>query len=468
MPETKSTMNNLMDRLWELIVGVDGVATSEIYRPSTTALHMCYPGIPINPDKFKDMWTPFNPKGTFSAAEAFSRWVDQIPDVTKLYFKPTTSTFEDSFGTIINGANAINKDPGEKEQSAYGKAHGYLYEKAINPFTGELDDQETETSLYKEYKKNRKKYQNAFNSLITAWTELDMSKSEDQRKWNSIGRALQSEVDNAWDDWVSSKKNYVEMALNTLGSECNNMTGYAINNAKKLFNNTSAPSVITPGANIHYSYALPDNWWDSSATGYTKINIKEDYSYLNTQSHTKSFDTSTSLSLGLFSMGGKGGWSEEKDSSTDDISNLTISLEIAIFDIIRPWASTGFMKTHNWYLDGEMAGTASSGDVKQQTNDMILPLEPVQFIVARNINLTGNWGEKSKEKIQQNINANADIGYGPFKISGKYEQSDKSETITSKFTGNTLSIEGMQIIGFVSAAPPLTAPKCDPSIEPKK
>lgn len=459
MPDVPAdvTMSNLIDRLWATIVGDPASGqTSKTVEPSVTALHMCYPGIPIRPEDFAGMRSDFNPTGDLRPTEAFSKWVDRIPDVGMLRFKPTESTVSDGYATALGGANANVDPPSPKEKDAYQKAHDYLYHKEKNPFTGELGDHEVETELYSTYKLKRKAYEKAVLDFISCWSNFDLSKPEDQRRYQAQGMGLQQAIDSAWDDWNAANRRYVEMALDLLGSQLKNMAATAITAASRVVDQSPVGSLSGPGR-FYPAYTFPNGWWDPAAPGWSALQIKSDYSYLKSETHTKKFSASASF-LGLFSFGGSGGWSKEQRHEEQESKNISITMKVAVVDIVRPWLKTGWMKCHNWYLKGEPAGTISSGEVDRQKNSMLLPLIPVQLIVARDIELTGEWSQATKDFMSQQIKAGADFGYGPFKIGGSYEQGDVTSTMASRFEGNSLKVGGMQIIGMVSTCPPMGAP----------
>ena len=67
------TMDNLIDRLWNLVVGDpnSGVKGGKSASPTITAVNMCQPGIPILSKDFANMRTEFNPQGDLRPTEAF-------------------------------------------------------------------------------------------------------------------------------------------------------------------------------------------------------------------------------------------------------------------------------------------------------------------------------------------------------------------------------------------------------------
>lgn len=452
------TMDNLTDQLWNLVVGnAKSGKVNQSLDESATSVMMCYPGIPIRSADFEQMRSEFNPQGDLRPLEAFSKWVDRMPDVNSpLRFMPTLNTVSAAYGNVVNAAESATEAPTEKELDAYNKAYKYLYVGEKNPFTGEESGIEVESEVFKKYKTKKKAYERAISKYVSQWTELDLNKPEDQKTWQKAGTTLQYEIDDAWDEWNSANRNYVEMALDLLGSRLKNLAEKAINDAGKVYSQSSIPS-LTGGGNFYPAYTFPHKWW-ADADGWTNLHVKSDYEYLHTESHTKKAGGEASVNVGLFSLGGEGGYSKEHEKEEKETENLQISLKVAIVDIVRPWLRLSWMKSSNWKIRGEKAGKVSGGKISQLNNDLMLPLVPVQVIVARDIQLKADWSDKTKEKLESSVNAKAKVGYGPFTISGKYEQGDKEETVTSQINGNTLTVEGMQIIGFICSCPPFGAP----------
>lgn len=450
------TINNLIDRLWGLIVGdpnsqVKGSSTS----PSATAIYMCYPGIPIQSDYFKNMLTDVNLYGDLSLTEHFSNWVDRIPDVSLLRFNPTANTVSRAYGELVKNANSNVEGPSAEEKKAYDKARAVLY-------ATKKDGTQVETAVYNQYLEKKREYDNAIIKYVSLWSELDLRKSENQRKWQAQGRKLQQDIDNAWNDWNASQKNRVEMVLEIMGTKMRTMVASAISHAEQQYGQARKTS-LGGGGDFYPAYTFPHSWWDESASGWTQLNVKSNYDYLRTESHTKKAGASASF-LGLFSFGGSGGYSKHTENEERESQNIEISMKVAMIDIVRPWLSTFWMLCRHWFERGQKRGDVSSGDVTNLRNDMLLPLIPTRVIVARDIVLTGDWSKETREKMEQQITAGASFGYGPFSISGKYEQSDTKEIQTSQFEGNALKVQGMQIIGMVSTCPPLSPPDDDPGL----
>jgi hypothetical protein len=95
---------------------------------------------------------------------------------------------------------------------------------------------------------------------------------------------------------------------------------------------------------------------------------------------------------------------------------------------------------------------------------LLLPQFPVQLLVARDIQISGTWSESDKKQIEKAISGGLGVGWGPFKIGGSYEASENHTEFSSTFDGTTITVPGIQIIGFVSSIP---TPLCPPINDPK-
>lgn len=455
------TMQNLIDRLWNFIVGDPGAGqTNQSVDPSTTAVFLCHPGIPIRGEDFAGMRSEFNPQGNIGPTAAFSSWVDRIPDVTLLRYAPTNATVSGGYGMVVAGACSGAGEASPQERETYDKARSYLYARQKNPFTGTEDDSEVETPLYQTYKIKRRAYNDALFEFVSKWSDLDLNRVEDQKVWQREGLRLQRAIDSAWDDWNAANRRYVEMALDLLGSKLKNMVAHAITEANRRYEQAPVPS----GTGLFYpAYPFPHRWWEESAQGWTQMRIKSDYGYLHTEQHTKSFSAKASF-LGLFTFGGKGGYSSDVRTETRESTDVEIAMKVAVVDVLRPWLRTDWMKCSNWYLKDERAGSVSHGDARSLSNTLLLPLVPTRVIAARDIQLTGNWSKETREEITRNLSSGASFGFGPFSLGGTYEQGDASKTMTSRFEGNTLKVDGMQWLGVVASCPPRAAPLDDPDL----
>ena len=459
----KQTLDTFVNYMWSAISGTSsGIAPKDV-DPKATSVYLCYPGIPLNSSTLDGMVGPSNVQGNIAPLEYFSsKMVDTIPDITKYVFSPTTSKPSSAYSLVIHGANATSGQFSPEERKAYETARKILYVEKPSLFP-DKPPSEVKSPAYLEYEQKRSAYQDAVAAFNTAKFSFDLSKPEDQRKWLVISGQLQNAIDNAWNDWVASYKDDIEEAISIMGSTLRNGIGEEISRCSAILDQTKLASLLPGGVPWWPVWTTPDQWWKSDATNWTHLEISSDQSYSQIENHTQSYGASGGFSDGLFSIGGSFGYSKQHETEKETSSNLSISMDFCTVLLERDWLITDWMKSDSWYLKGNKAGEISSGTISGNTNQNIMSLIPTAMIVGKNITLTSNFSDSTKDFFKQNLNSEVSVGYGPFSLSGHYEQGDQKLTQTSEFDGQKLTVGGMQIIGFVGSAAPKSAPLSDPN-----
>ena len=73
-----------------------------------------------------------------------------------------------------------------------------------------------------------------------------------------------------------------------------------------------------------------------------------------------------------------------------------------------------------------------------------------QAIFARGVNIKSKDFVSAYHKTTSETEVGGGVGWGPFRLSGGYTRSDQHEDFSSKDDGETLTVNGMQIIAFVN------------------
>lgn len=176
------------------------------------------------------------------------------------------------------------------------------------------------------------------------------------------------------------------------------------------------------------------------------------------ESHSSSSHTSISGGIGggwgLFSFGGGYGHSETSTHVSVDGKNFSLEFELLRVAIIRPWLDGAVFRSQTWQWQpgSNYAGKLISdgADVDSAvTPKGLMPLLPTELILARNVKLTANWSTDIKNTFEQSTTSTVRAGWGPF--SGSYSRTDTSSSADSsvKVSGNTVTFEKPQIIGYL-------------------
>ena len=374
------------------------------------------------------------------------------------------------------------------------------------------------TKIYKNYITNVQALAKAKADFATA-RQAAMTDPVKADAWPVVSGLLNTVVEQARDALATEGGPKVERALDTIASVGVPMQAQMISKAKGVYDNWNLGlSGIVPGQ-IPYSMILPTNWCDfEDNQGFETLTVTQS-SYQNHadarsnsssqqswERHAKSRAGSAGISLGFIAVGGTGSsssagtsWQNSNESHFESnfqnsAKNMTITLEYGLCTIVRPWLISDLFYLKNWYLVGTRKNAVSDGTIDGQADsqDKLLPMIPQQFLVVRNVSITATeWGADG-ETLQntygsgqgsENFSSSGGgvaggvaLGFLNFGGGGKTSSSsssgqssgwqarDSSSNFGATFDGQTLSIRGTQIVGFLSDIVPAGPDKDDPTL----
>ncbi|MCI5130339.1 MAG: hypothetical protein D3904_02165, partial [Candidatus Electrothrix sp. EH2] len=338
--------------------------------------------------------------------------------------------------------------------------------------------------------------------------------------WPVKSKSLRLAVDKAWDRLKSEGAEKVETALDTLKSVGVSVDARLIGKARQVYDIWNLGLAGAVSADIPYAYCMPTSWpdFETDDIGWSEIKVtSNDYSrHVGKDSHwfhsfrknTSSSSTSVSGGGSYLGFGASAGYhtadAYESDNSEsgnklrtmfhNDAKNLTLSFEFGIVDIVRPWLMGDLFYLKNWYMVGQKKNCISDGTIDGQidSQDNLLPMIPMQFLVIRNFKLhSRDWGQDGKtlkalfgsaegawDSSSSSFNANASYGccFASAKLNvshqeakegvSRYGKSDYTERqeFEAHFDGRNFTINGAQIVAFLSTIVPACPPMDDPGL----
>lgn len=114
-----------------------------------------------------------------------------------------------------------------------------------------------------------------------------------------------------------------------------------------------------------------------------------------------------------------------------------------------------------WNLGGQPRGKVSSGRFPTEDSDLqrrILPFYSTALIIAKNIEITGNWSEADERKFSRSLSTSASVGVGCFRLKGNYSSSISGGSFNSEKDDATYKVPGAQVIGVINRVVPLSPP----------
>ena len=378
------------------------------------------------------------------------------------------------------------------------------------------------TPLYAQYVKNQNAYAAAKGTyLITQARYLADPATADQ--WPTTADVFLTPVNQAFDQWRAQGAEEVEAAIATRESLGVPLEQGMIANARKLLRDWTV-GVGGTTATTPYTFILPSEWSEIEVgdIGWTTLTrtTNEYQSHFDQHGYNlstgdwagSSSSSSGSAGVSVFGFGFSGSYSEADSEShstftdtatdgthlTSNATDLSVEMQYGICEIVRPWLVTDLFQMQNWYLKDEKAASISDGTIESQVmdKDRRLPMIPTHFLVIRNVRITtSNWGftrdtlnsywdnhTRSDSGESHSIGGDVSIPvWGPLSLTGGYSHKDSryhgdfkdeggndvNDNAASYFDGDTLMINGAQIVAYLGEIIPRCAPKDDPALADK-
>ena len=161
-------------------------------------------------------------------------------------------------------------------------------------------------------------------------------------------------------------------------------------------------------------------------------------------------------------MGGNFDSESSKTSLSMNTSDLEVNFSYCAVDIVRPWLDMSLLNLQNWFLMGDYPKNCISDGTMQQElpadrgkEPVFLPSVVTTLILVKDLKIKwGNW--KSDWQTQEShVSGGGSVGWGPFAVSGHYSHGEESRDFVADSAGESLSVSGIQLLGYVSMiAPP--------------
>ena len=138
--------------------------------------------------------------------------------------------------------------------------------------------------------------------------------------------------------------------------------------------------------------------------------------------------------------------SQQATTQPTQSDSLSVSFEYCLVRLDRPWLSYDFLTSGGWFMPGSHKGDLSNG--RDLNGNGRFSLIPIAFVAIKNLKITAKWSDADRQAVQ-----NA-VSIGAFSLVGR------------QFDGESLTCEGMQIIGWVCGSMPALPPATDPALAP--
>lgn len=442
-------MQAIYDRIYDMLTyGPQGKESG--FSKDSSIFQMVPGGIPINPEDFRDQLTPINPNGNYNAAEYFSRMIDPIPKAQASYVRGSAN-IDNTYGGIIKNSNCTTPVD-EEGLKIYKEAYSFLNTVTkIKDYKGEVTEQIVNTPIYENYIENRSAYVTAVSAYRNAYNDYDLTDPKEQKQWQANEPMLNLTVQTTYNKWRSQGAKQVEEALNALETTINRAVAAIIASDKETYEKARLASSLGMG-DWRLSYPMPSNWCDEKAKIFNRFTLNSKKMKVDENSKFQQYGGKTSFGWGLWSVDASVEHSSEENNRHTNCENIEIKMEIAVVNLVRPWFDGNIFRMEGWHNDAYPSGKISSG--KFDDVNAAMPLVPTGFVIVKNVEIKGDFKGEDEFFAKQSTTGGASIGYGPFRLGGHYSEGDSQHTFNSKYENGTITIPGMQIIGFISEVIP--------------
>lgn len=459
--------NALTGQIYQTVMGGD----TNVRPPDDTFFTWCTPGLPFSA---KDL--DFCSQGIFSAPDAetqnlramhaynLSMLMDFIPDIRLAYsndkqagmYKPDAEKHLSEIYRQILRFSKVADHPLTKEQQAkLDKFHGLLWEKKmVKDLVTDEEKEVTEPSAM----------MNAYNNFMAKYLEAT---TEYNSKRAAAAGATGPEGKTASADWIMNQQNYylkVKAAADAWTSggyrnEVDDINAYISQTTQRSLRlwkqslqeryDQAQLSTAEVGVSFPYTTLVPGDLANSD--GWTNIGVSHNQTKWAKDNKETSWKLGASANFGLFSVSANGERQTSEYNETHEVESFSMSFDLCQAVIVRAGFYPEWFSNRGWILrkgEGWMFDDMPSDGKRPPDGEFIG--YATQAIFARNVKIRSRDFVSAYTATKDHAKGGGSVGFGPFSLGGEYERSESHEKFESETDGETLTVKGMQIIGFVN------------------
>jgi hypothetical protein len=423
----------LMRQLYSKISQIVTVNQNEV-RPGATYLVLLSPGILLDPS--------LNPDTSPQDRQTLDSVVEKTMDASWIY-SPRNELTTDVYDSILqfHMAPSFQLSAGLKHE-----LDGY--NKKI--FVVSADGTRTYTVTWEQYLDLKGKYAAAIDAYQTA-----INAHPGTLPPNSLATAMQQARD-AYINLGNGPSNSAMLARKAQIDAYDPNTWWA--ELQDIFDtNTDALGSRHFARNFYYpKYAT---WLDPHLT-WTTVSVSQSDLETTTTDGSSQTGGGLSASWGLWSVNADGNSSSQWHSLNSSVSQMSLTFDVMRVNINRPWMESDVFYSDAWQWgcgapDHSSLSTGGNPAAGQQMSGR-MPFLPTGMLLARNVNVSGNWGSTVNNSFSQQINAGGGFSFGPFSLGGNHTENHSNTYSHATATGSGFKFSDPQIIGFFVEALPVS------------
>ena len=170
-----------------------------------------------------------------------------------------------------------------------------------------------------------------------------------------------------------------------------------------------------------------------------------------THSESTSWSAGGGVSFGLWSVSAGVQSSSQSYSESLQVDDFSLSCAMTQVQVVRPWFFPEFLENRGWDLrkgEGWTYDEMPSDGARPPKGRFIG--YPLQALFVKDVTIHSQSFASAYSSYASSVGATASVGWGPFTLSGSYRHSDSGSHYHAENDGSTITVPGMQIIGFVN------------------
>lgn len=331
--------------------------------------------------------------------------------------------------------------------------------------TGEKRIEPRESRAMLAYKEKRIAYENAVTDYAARLARANSGSAADLVEWQRSGGIYRRRATEALRDWIGTGfKNDIERAQATLshilGSSMVQWKDNLVQILADIENNTTGAF----GYPFHPASVLPGGF--ARSQGWSRFEERNMMRNTSSSTTTRSGGGTVGFSLGLFSIGGGGGGGTEQHDVSLTSKTFGMEFSYTTVEIMRPAFNANFFLSRGWRPKDEFIrdhGPLHSDGAKPPKGAMIG--YPTKALFIRDLVIHSQDVAEFMRSKKDHVAGGGIVGFGPFVVGGQYQQSNKARQSNLQIDSASITVKGMQLVGFVSSLFPHTA---NPSPDVKK
>ncbi|HKG04507.1 MAG TPA: hypothetical protein VKB03_15115 [Conexibacter sp.] len=395
--------------------------------PGQNYIALCNPGILLDPR--------LNVAREAPAQQIWASLLDNVPYANWVY-TPTNMSVARVYEQILADKEVPLIELSKAQQELLARERAVIMEEEGEP-----------TRRFLAYRRYQALYLRALTAFATAQTTM-------ANTGTPIPPEATEALNEAREDWNTfGFKGQVEAAQATVANleALNPNTWWRA--LRNQYENTRGTLPFEP------TTTYPDYSWFIGEEGWTRFTFTQEDVVRQSTSSAVGGGGGVSANWGLWRVSGSAEYSRETKASSSDTTGISISLDLMRATITRNWLDPLVFRAHTWRiargtsLDGRLISRGTF--IPGEEGGALMPLLPTGVIVARNVVINAQFSHEDQTIVQEALRTEASVGWGPFAISGHYNQSSRSDVSHGNVSATGISNPSPQILGFFCDVLPL-------------